>query len=61
MLYNTCEEKKTDGPTDGPTDRPTDRREKGYLECDHPDCIAREEKIKKLQELVRAVQRDDYY
>lgn len=31
---------------------PTELREKGYLECDHPDCIVREEKIKKLQEMV---------
>lgn len=34
--------------------RPTQLREKGFLECDHPDCIVREEKIKKLQEMVCA-------
>ncbi|CAM9612477.1 unnamed protein product [Ectocarpus sp. 12 AP-2014] len=31
-------------------------REKGYLECEHPDCIVREEKIKKLQELIEEEQ-----
>lgn len=30
-------------------------REKLYLECCHPDCVAREEKIRKLQQLVRVV------
>lgn len=44
-------------------DRPVSRayREKGYLECDHPDCIVREEKIKKLQELVRVSRAEDRY
>ncbi|CAM9403969.1 unnamed protein product [Scytosiphon promiscuus] len=31
-------------------------REKGYLECDHPDCVVREEKIKKLQEMIEEEQ-----
>lgn len=25
------------------------------MECDHPDCIAREDKIKKLKDMVREI------
>ncbi|CAN0142639.1 unnamed protein product [Ascophyllum nodosum] len=29
-----------------------DKASRGFAECEHPDCIAREEKIKKLKELI---------